>query len=56
MVELTKETLASLRAASSPPSNEELLTAWAEIKGVYPNLDTETSRAIEHHLCGFDVI
>src|SRR5437773_1002400 len=36
--------------------NEELLTAWAEIKGVYPNLDTETSRAIEHHLCGFDVI
>jgi hypothetical protein len=26
-IELTKETLASLRAASSPPSNEELLTA-----------------------------
>jgi hypothetical protein len=26
-IELTKETMASLRAASSPPSNEELLTA-----------------------------
>jgi hypothetical protein len=26
-IELTKETLASLRAASSPPSDEELLTA-----------------------------
>ncbi len=26
-IEVTKETLASLRAASSPPSNEELLTA-----------------------------
>ena len=26
-IELTKETMASLRAASSPPSDEELLTA-----------------------------
>ncbi|HEY6566728.1 MAG TPA: hypothetical protein VI341_04335 [Actinomycetota bacterium] len=29
-IELTKETLASLKAASSPPSNEELLTAVAQ--------------------------
>jgi len=36
--------------------NVELLTAWAEIKRLYPNLDDETSRAIESHLCGFDVI
>jgi hypothetical protein len=36
--------------------NQELLTAWAEIKRLYPNLDTETSDAIERHLCGFDVI
>lgn len=28
-IELTKETLASLKAASAPPSNEELLTAVA---------------------------
>jgi len=36
--------------------NRELLTAWAEIKHLYPNLDEETSRAIENHFCGFDVI
>lgn len=29
-IELTKEALASLRAASSPPSNEELLTAVSQ--------------------------
>ena len=29
-IELTKETLASLKAASSPPSNEELLTAVSQ--------------------------
>jgi hypothetical protein len=29
-IELTKETLASLRAASTPPSNEELLTAVSQ--------------------------
>src|SRR6267142_2318758 len=34
--------------------NQELLAAWAEIKRLYPNLDTETANAIEHHLCGFD--
>ena len=26
-IELTKETMASMRAASAPPSNDELLTA-----------------------------
>lgn len=36
--------------------NRELLTAWAEIKRLYPNLDAETGRAIESHLCGFDII
>jgi hypothetical protein len=36
--------------------NRELVTAWTEIKRLYPNLDEETSRAIESHLCGFDVI
>ncbi len=29
-IEITKETLASLKAASSPPSNEELLTSVAQ--------------------------
>lgn len=29
-IELTKETMASLKAASSPPSNEELLTAVSQ--------------------------
>ncbi len=36
--------------------NQELLTAWAEIQRLYPNLDAETGRAIESHLCGFDII
>jgi hypothetical protein len=36
--------------------NRELVTAWIQIKRLYPNLDEETSRAIESHLCGFDVI
>lgn len=37
-------------------ANRELLTAWAEIKRLYPNLDAETGQAIESHLCGFDII
>jgi len=37
-------------------ANRELLTAWAEIKRLYPNLDGETGRAIESHLCGFDIL
>jgi hypothetical protein len=37
-------------------ANQELLTAWAEIRRLYPNLDVETSEAIERHLCGFDII
>jgi len=36
--------------------NRELLTAWAEIQRLYPTLDEETRRAIESHLCGFDII
>ena len=36
--------------------NAELRTAWSDIKRLYPNLDEETARAIESHLCGFDVI
>jgi hypothetical protein len=36
--------------------NQELVTAWIEIKRLYPNLDYETSRAIESHLCAFDVL
>jgi hypothetical protein len=36
--------------------NQELVTAWTEIQRHYPALDEETRRAIESHLCGFDVI
>lgn len=37
-------------------ANVELLTAWGEITRLYPDLDVETARAIEGHLCGFDIL
>jgi len=37
-------------------TNKALHTAWDEIRRLYPHLDSETSSAIEAHLCGYDVI
>jgi hypothetical protein len=37
-------------------TNEDLLTGWALIRQLYPQLDRETFNAIDMHLCAFDII
>lgn len=37
-------------------TNTELHTAWEEIRRLYPDLDPDTSAAIELRFCGFDVL